>query len=198
MGREGAGVNALNGLLPHFQSVGADLYGRGIVSMHGGNLSVRQENNLVITRTGSRLGFLTDQDLITTGIERDDESTPLASSELAVHRNIYKNSLFAAVVHSHPAHAVALSFFADKIVPQDEAGGLFIPSVPVIGFGKESAPGGFAGDIAELLKTHAIVVVHKHGSFARGMTLEEAYVVTELLEISCQILCLVRERQNGA
>jgi L-fuculose-phosphate aldolase len=183
-------------LLPHFQSVGADLYGRGIVSMHGGNLSVRQDNHLVITRTGSRLGFLTDQDLITTGIERDDESTPLASSELAVHRSIYRNSPFAAVVHSHPTHAVALSFFGDKILPQDEAGSLFIPSVLVIGFGKEPAPGGFAEEIAEALKTHAIIVVHKHGSFARGMTLQEAYVVTELLEISCQILFLVRERQT--
>jgi ribulose-5-phosphate 4-epimerase/fuculose-1-phosphate aldolase len=46
------------------------------------------------------------------------------------------------------------------------------------------------------LKTHAVVVVHRHGSFARGMTLEEAYVITELLEISCRTLCLVKNLKS--
>jgi L-fuculose-phosphate aldolase len=189
-------VNNSSDLLPHFQTLGSDLYNRGMVSMHGGNLSVKQGKNVVITRSGSRLGYLAANDLISTGIDKDDENTRFASSELAVHRRIYQNTLFSAVVHSHPIHAVALSFLTDKIVPQDEAGRLFIPSVPVIGFGKEPAPGGFPEEIAEALKTNAIVVVHRHGSFARGMTLEEAYVITELLEISCHILCLVKDKQT--
>jgi ribulose-5-phosphate 4-epimerase/fuculose-1-phosphate aldolase len=65
--------------------------------------------------------------------------------------------------------------------------------VPVVGFGREPVPGGFAQEIAEALKTHAIVLVHRHGSFARGMSIEEAYVYTELLEISCRILYMVRK-----
>ncbi len=183
-------------VLRSFQAVGADLYTRGMVSMHGGNLSLKQENALLITRSGSRLGYLGEQDLVATGIDRDDENTRSASSELGVHRSIYKSTLFSAVVHAHPVHATALSFLADRITPQDEAGGLFIPSVPVIGFGKEPVPGGFAQEIADALKQNAVVLVHRHGSFARGMTLEEAYVMTELLEISCRILCLVRDRQS--
>jgi len=181
----------MNDLLPHFQSVGSDLYSRGMVSVHGGNLSVRQENSLVITRSGSRLGYLAESDLIATGLEKDDENTRLASSELQVHRAIYRQGLFRAIVHSHPIHATALSSLQKVIHPDDEGGKLFIPDVPVIGFGKEPQPGGAAEEIAEALKTHAVVMVHRHGSFARGMTLEEAYVVTELLEISCRILCLV-------
>lgn len=184
-------------LLPHFQSVGSDLYSRGMVSVHGGNLSVRDDNSLVITRSGSRLGFLSESDLITTGVEKDDENTRLASSELQVHRAIYRQSLFKAIVHSHPVHATALSFLRHIIHPEDEGGKIFIPEVPVIGFGKEPQPGGAADEIAEALKTHAVVVVHRHGSFARGMTLEEAYVITELLEISCRTLCLVKNLKTG-
>jgi L-fuculose-phosphate aldolase len=162
-----------------------------MVSMHGGNLSVRQEDSVVITRSGSRLGYLLESDLIRTGLEKDDENTRLASTELQVHRAIYRQSLCKAIVHSHPVHATALSFLRHVIHPEDEGGRLFIPDVPVIGFGKEPQPGGAAEEIAEALKTHAVVVVHRHGSFARGMTLEEAYVITELLEISCRTLCLV-------
>jgi len=182
----------MSDLLSHFQLVGSDLYSRGMVSMHGGNMSVRQENSLVITRSGSQLGYLSESDLIRTGVEKDDENTHLASSELQVHRAIYQQSLFKAIVHSHPVHATALSFLRHIIRPEDEGGKIFIPEVPVIGFGKEPQPGGAAEEIAEALKTYAVVVVHRHGSFARGMTLEEAYVITELLEISCRIVCLVK------
>lgn len=185
-------MSNLDSLLSRFQIIGADLYGRGMVSMHGGNLSVRQGQNLVITRSGSRLGYLAGPDLIETGIDKDDENTRKASSEISVHRAIYQKSPFTAVVHSHPVHAVALSFLQELISPEDEGGKLFIPNVPVVGFGKEPTPGGFAQEIAEALNSHAAVIVHRHGSFARGMTLEEAYVITELLEISCRILCIVR------
>ncbi len=182
---------ALNDLLQHFKTVGSDLYTRGMVSVHGGNLSVKQGSNLCITRSGSRLGYLEESDLIVTGLDKDDENTGKASSELGVHRAIYSKTLSTAIVHSHPIHATAMSFRNDKIFPQDEAGLLFIPTVPVIGFGSEPVPGGFAPEVAEALKTHAVVLVHKHGSFARGMTLEEAYVMTELLEISCRILYML-------
>jgi L-fuculose-phosphate aldolase len=187
-----------NELLPRFQAVGFDLYSRGMVSVHGGNLSVRQGEKAVITRSGSKLGYLVDTDLIETGVDQDDDNTRLASSELAVHRAIYKQAPFQAIVHCHPTHAVALSFTRRAIHPEDEGGKIFIPEVPVIAFGREPAPGGFADEIAEALKTHAVVVVHRHGSFARGMTLEEAYVITELLEISSRTLCLVKNLKIGA
>jgi len=182
----------ISDLFARFQAVGSDLYSSGMVSVHGGNLSVREDDSLVITRSGSRLGYLSESDLIRTGVERDDDNTRLASTELQVHRAIYRQGLFKAIVHSHPINATALSFVRHVIHPEDEGGKLFIPEVPVIGFGKEPQPGGAADEIAEALKTHAVVMVHRHGSFARGMTLEEAYVITELLEISCRILCLVK------
>jgi L-fuculose-phosphate aldolase len=183
-------------LLPAFQAVGSRIYTSGMVSMHGGNLSTRQGDNTTITRRGSRLGFLEQDDLITTGIFKDDENTPLASSELLVHRSIYKQAHCAAIVHAHPIHSIALSFLGPLVEPQDEAGRLFIPSVPVVGFGREPTPGAFAEEIGAALKDHSVVLVHRHGCFARGMTLNEAFVFTELLEISSKILCLVKGLQG--
>lgn len=156
--------------------------------MHGGNLSMRAGDQVCITRSGSRLGYLTDTDLVLTGIAKDDENTGLASSELAIHRAIYQKTPFAAVVHAHPLHATVISGLTEKILPADEGGLLFIPEVPVVGFNVKPGPGKFAAEIAEALMTHAVVMVYRHGSFARGMTLEEAFVITELLEISAQML----------
>ena len=75
-------------LLNQFQTIGRELSSRGLVTSHSGNLSVQFDERLVITRRGSMLGNLTEQDLIDTGINRNDRNTPLASSELAVHRAI--------------------------------------------------------------------------------------------------------------
>ncbi len=108
---------ALKDMLPHFKTVGNDLYTRGMVSVHGGNLSLKQGTNLCITRSGSRLGYLEEPDMIVTGVDKDDENTRKASSELGVHRAIYNKTLSTAIVHSHPIHATALSFRSDKIFP---------------------------------------------------------------------------------
>jgi L-fuculose-phosphate aldolase len=179
-------------LLPHFQSVGSNLYSRSMLSMHGGNLSMRSGDRVCITRSGSRLGYLKDTDLIETALDHDDENTKLASSELAIHRAIYQKAPFGAVVHAHPVHATVISSLGETIRPDDEGGILFIPEVPIVGFNIKPGPGKFAAEIAEALMTHAVVMVYRHGSFARGMSLEEAFVVTELLEISCQMLYMER------
>ena len=178
----------MSDFLPHFQTVGSNLYTHNMLSMHGGNLSVKSGDKICITHSGSRLGYLSESDLVLTCIDKEDENTKLASSELAIHRAIYQNTPFTAVVHAHPIHATVMSTLTEKIVPADEGGLLFIPEVPVIGFNVRPGPGKFAAEISQALMTHAVVVVYRHGSFARGMTLDEAFVITELLEISCRML----------
>jgi len=45
-------------ILSQFQTVGRDLFSQGLVSSHGGNLSIRLGDRLIITRRGSMLGNL--------------------------------------------------------------------------------------------------------------------------------------------
>ena len=190
------GEKMLSELLPHFQAVGSNLYARNMLSMHGGNMSMKFGDKICITCSGSRLGYLTDKDLILTSINADDENVRMASSELAVHRAIYQKTPFAAVVHAHPIHATVMSGLTEKIMPLDEGGLLFIPEVPVVGFNVKPEPGKFSAEISEALMDHPVVMVYRHGSFARGTTLEEAFVITELLEISCRMLYLEKTVSN--
>jgi len=184
-------------ILSQFQTVGHDLFTKGLVSSHSGNLSIRLGERIIITRRNSGLGSLEEHDLIETGINKNDRNTPLASIELAVHRAIYRETPALAIVHAHPPHAVALSLTEKEIVPIDAEGLSTVGRVPVLGWHMEVKPGGLADIIAQALKQHRIIMVHGHGSFAIGQLLEEAHNYTTTLEESCQVICLLKSLQVG-
>jgi L-fuculose-phosphate aldolase len=182
-------------LLSQFQTVGRDLFARGLVSSNSGNMSLRMRDRIIITRRGSMLNCLQEHDLIETGVSRNSRSTPLASVELPVHRAIYQQTSALAIVHAHPPHAVALSLAETEIVPGGPEGMATIGTIPVLGWNMEVKPGALCDVICQALQQHRIVMVHGHGSFAIGQLLEEAYNLTTLLEENCQVLCLLRSLQ---
>jgi len=181
-------------ILSQFQRVGRDLFARGLVSSHSGNLSIRMGDNIIITRRGSMLNCLEENDLIETGISKNNRATPLASTDLAIHRAIYRETQALAIVHAHPPHAVALSMTDMEIMTNVEDFASVGP-VPVVGWNMEPKSGDLAEVIAQALKQHRIIMVHNHGSFAIGQLLEEAYHFTTALEQSSQVLCLMRSLQ---
>jgi L-fuculose-phosphate aldolase len=184
-------------ILSQFQTVGRDLFTSGLVSSHSGNLSIRLGERIIITRRTCGLGCLEERDLVETGINKNDRNTPLASTELAVHRAIYQATPALAIVHAHPPHAVALSLREKEIVPPCTDGLSTLGRVPVLGWNVEVKPGGLADIIAKALKQHRIVMVHGHGSFAIGQLLEEAHDCTTTLEDNCQVICLLKSLQVG-
>ncbi|MFC1914116.1 aldolase [Chloroflexota bacterium] len=185
-------------ILDQFQTVGRDLFARGLVSSHSGNMSIRLGDRIVVTRRGSMLNCLHEGDVIETGIFRNTRTTPLASVELPVHRAIYQKTQAQAIVHAHPPYAMALSLTEMEIEPNTVEGISAIGKVPVLGWNMEVKPGGLAGIIAQVLEQQRIVMVRGHGSFATGQLLEEAYNFTTILEESCQILCLLKSIQVSA
>ena len=159
-------------------------------------MSVRTGDRLIITRHGSMLGHLSGEDLVETGIYVDDYSTQLASSELPVHRAIYRETSALAIVHTHPPHAIALSLASSEIIPLDLEGALTLKNIPVLGWGIRIGPGELSEEIAHSLKEFNTLLIHSHGSFTIGETLEEAYHRTSSLEESCRIIYLLRGLDN--
>ena len=185
-------------MLSQFQTVGSDLFARGLVSSRGGNMSIRLGDRIIITRRGSMPNCLQESDLIETGVSRNSRATPLASIELPVHRAIYLATQALAIVHAHPPHAVALSMTDTEIVPSSADSLAELGKIPVVGWNMEVKPGGLADIIAQALKQQRIIMVRSHGSFAIGQLLEEAYNVTTVLEENCRILCLLKSLQIGS
>lgn len=179
-------------MLAEFQRIGRDLFIGGLNSSHSGNLSVRHGDRIVITRRGSMLGHLKERDLIETGLAKNDSKIVLASTEIGVHRAIYKNTSALAIVHAHPVHAIALSLLEEEIIPIDSEGAYLLHKIPVLSAEHTIGSKELEKKLPELLKEYKIVMVRGHGSFAVGQMIEEAYQWTSSLENISRIICLVR------
>jgi L-fuculose-phosphate aldolase len=175
-------------VIRQFQEVGRDMYVAGLVSSHGGNLSVRLGERLVIKRRGAMLGRLREVDLVETGLEKPDSGIALASSELVVHRAIYLATPALAVAHAHPRTAIALSLSRDEIVPIDNEGSYLLHRVPVVTAEFASGSAELVKKLPAALEGYKIVMLRGHGCFAIGQTLEEAFQWVSCLEEASEII----------
>ncbi len=179
-------------MLKEFQRTGSDLFLTGLNSSHSGNLSVRFGDRILVTRRGSMLGHLEQRDLIETGLHKNDSKIILASTEIGVHRAIYKGTSALAIVHAHPVHATALSLQDNEIIPIDSEGAYLLHKIPVLSAEHTIGSRELEERLPYLLREYKVVMVRGHGSFAVGQVLEEAYQYTSSLENVCRIVWLTR------
>ncbi len=170
------------------RDIGRDLYLGAMTSSHGGNISVRLGDRLVIKRRGAMLAQLKPADLIETGIEKNDSGVALASTELIVHRKIYQSTPALAIVHCHPRMAIAMSLSREEIVPIDNEASYILKKVPVIAEEFASGTPEMAAKVAGALQNYKIIMLRGHGSFAIGQTIDEAFFWSSTLEEACQII----------
>ncbi len=171
-----------------FREIGRDLYGQTMISSHGGNLSIRLGDKVIIKRRGAMLGALKLHDLIETRIDKNDSGVALASTELLVHRTIYQQTPALAVVHCHPRTAIAFSLSRDEIVPIDNEASYLLKKIPVVTEEFASGTPQMANKVASALQNYKIIMLRGHGSFATGQTLDEAFFWSSTLEEACQIM----------
>lgn len=171
-------------LMGTFAEVGKDLYHLGLVSSHGGNLSVRVGHEMWITGTGTMLGRLRERHISFVRPDGGYEGPP-PSSDTTLHTAIYALGGAGAVVHAHPHHAIAISFEAERFVPPDFEGQHFLEDVPVIPQGPNQV-----AQIASALQSRLVALLQGHGAYARGQTLWEALHWITALEESAHIAWL--------
>ena len=165
----------------------------GLAHSHFGNVSKRVGDEMLISTTGSMLDELEGQ-IVTVPIDptSPDELDVIASSEVNVHRAIYKETSALAILHGHSKYAVAVSMLyepGEQIVPEDSESIYFLHEIPVVsgGIGSEE----LAKNAARTLRDHKGIVVRGHGTFARGATVDEAFVILSSLEHACMVKYLV-------
>ena len=173
-------------ILAQLQEVGRDLYQLGLVTSHGGNLSVRDGHETWITGTGTMLGRLKERHIARVLPDGSHEG-PTPSSDTLLHTIVYAVTGAGAVCHAHPRHATALSFETERFVPGDLEGQLHLKEVPVIEQGPRQVE-----LIAKALQSHVVVLLRGHGAYARGENLWKALHWTTALEESAQIAILRR------
>ncbi|MFZ5995064.1 MAG: aldolase [Thermodesulfobacteriota bacterium] len=167
-------------------------YGKKMVAQrlahsHFGNVSKRIGDRILISTTGSMLDELEGQ-IVEVSLSGPSSLDMIASTELVVHREIYKGTSALAILHGHSEFAVVLSLLypaGTELRPEDSESVYLLHEIPIVQGGVGSR--GLAQSAAAALCDHKAVLVRGHGVFARGNTVDEAFVVLSSVEHSCQV-----------
>ena len=165
--------------------VGRRLYARSLINGGEGNFSCRIGTaRLLCTPAGANKGFLREDDLVGTdlrGTPADPSRRP--SSELLLHLACYEErSDCVAVVHAHPAHAVALTLSGEELLPCMPEAVTALGQVPTARY---ATPG--TGKVAEavrpLLRGADCVLMERHGALAMGFGREPLLEACDRIEM---------------
>lgn len=172
------------------------LFQRGLTPGSSGNISIRlSDGSLLMTPTGSSMGFLDPANISRLSENLDLLSGDPPTKEIPLHTAFYDaRHGTGAVVHLHSSHSVAWSLMpdidADNVLPPLTAYAImrlgkvqllpfFLPGDPAMG----DAVRGLAG------KRSAVLLAH-HGPVVAGKDLESTVYATEELEETAKLALL--------
>jgi L-fuculose-phosphate aldolase len=165
---------------------GKKMVERNLVSAHAGNISKRIGNSMLISMRGSMLDHL-ESKIIQVPLDPPSPFDQLASSELPMHRAIYRDTSASAVFHGHGRFSIveSLNAKADYITPEDSESAYYLPVIPIV----EGPPGTeeLARAAACALKEHRGALIRGHGVVTRGDSVEDAYAMLAVIEQACHI-----------
>jgi L-fuculose-phosphate aldolase len=163
----------------------------GLTSSRFGNISVIRGDAIIITKTGSMLDELDQNNLVEVDLEGPCPLDEMASTETCVHRAIYQSTSALAVIHTHSPFAVALSLIEENVIePIDSEGLHFMGPMHVVeaGFGSQE----LATEVSKILGSSQVCIARGHGVFASGQSLVEAYTMACMAEHSSKVRYLVK------
>lgn len=167
----------------------------GLAHSHFGNLSKRVGDQILISTRGSMLDEL-EGEIVTVPIypaaAAPDPLDAIASTEINVHRAIYKATSALAILHGHSKYAVVLSMLykaGEEIVPEDSESIRVLHEIPVVRGSAGSDE--LARNASTALRDHKGIIVQNHGTFARGATVDEAFVILSSIEYACTVKYLL-------
>jgi L-fuculose-phosphate aldolase len=175
------------------------VFERRLISGWGGNLSCRTgDREFLITGQHAPLGFLKPENLV----RINDSGEPInarqrPSSETPMHLAVYRGTEAQSVVHVHPPLVVAFSLNHDRFVPLSFEEKYTLGEVPVIA--QDTPTVTEPERLVEELKYCPLAIIKGHGTVAIGKDLQEAFLVTDLLEeaVRCHFFSDVRAPELG-
>ena len=149
-----------------------------------GNVSVRFEEGMLITPTGTPYHLLTPEQIVYVDGNGKHESNKLPSSEWQFHLAVYQTRPEAnAVVHNHSIHCAGLSIL-ERPIPAIHymvaVGGTdHIPCVPYATFGTRK----LAEYVAQGIQQSKAILLAHHGLITCGENLDKALWLAQEVEV---------------
>jgi L-fuculose-phosphate aldolase len=169
-----------------------ELASQGVALAGAGNVSVRSEDHVLITRAGMRFETAEADDVTVVTLAGDVVDGARPSSETGLHLGIYQRSVAEAVVHTHGRSSVAVGLVCDEmpLVHYNlvRLGGR-IPTIPYLLFGSRELAEAVGSVVAG---GHGTVLMRNHGAVSSARTLAEAVEHACLTEWVCDVYLAAR------
>lgn len=171
--------------------IGRRLWQRGYIAANDGNISVRlNENKILTTPTGISKGFMTEEMILLIDMQGQvmEKSAFRPSSEVKMHIEVYKQREdIHSVVHAHPPFATA---FAVAGIPMNRnvlpEAVLTLGAVSIAPYGTPSTTD-IPDSIKPFIQQSDAVLLENHGALTLGTDLITAYHRMETLEHTASI-----------
>jgi len=178
---------------------GKSLYDRGYAHGSSGNLSVRVDNAILITPTGSSLGRLDPNRLAKIKLDGTQIGGDPPSKEAFLHLAMYAERPAAhAIVHLHCTCAVAVSCMVhadprNVLAPLTAYHVMRVGVLPLVPYHR---PGdrALADAVRRVAARHRAVLLANHGPVVSGRTLDDAVDSAEELEQTAKLTLLLGDR----
>jgi len=164
-----------------------ELVAAGLVVGTSGNVSVRAGDLVAVSPSGVDYAELT-AGLV--GVHRLD-GTPVEAplrptSEMPLHLGVYAATGAAAIVHTHPVAATALSALADELPAIHYQVAMFGGPVPVAAYATYGSRE-LARNVVAALRDRTACLMANHGAVTTGPDLKSALVGSRYLEWLCEV-----------
>jgi ribulose-5-phosphate 4-epimerase/fuculose-1-phosphate aldolase len=180
-------------------SVARSLFNRGYSFGTAGNLSIRLDELVYATPTGSSFETVEPEQISVCTMDGTHTAGSKPTKELPFHLAAYRaRPAAAAVVHLHSTHATAVSCLRDldmqDALPKLTAYfAMRIPALPVVPYLPPGDPE-LGTEVERLARATPAMLMQNHGSIAIGSTLTEASTLAEEIEQTAQIFLLLGNR----
>ncbi|QUW82859.1 class II aldolase/adducin family protein [Streptomyces mirabilis] len=154
----------------------------GLVVGTSGNVSVRVGDTVLVTPTGVPYDRLRPEDAVGVDLEgRQVLGSLVPTSELPMHLAIHRATDARAVVHTHAAHATAVSALVPELPLIHYMAGALGGPVRVAPYATYGTPE-LAENMLQALTGRTACLLQNHGTIAYGASLSQAFDRTAQLE----------------
>lgn len=168
---------------------GLRLVNEGLVTRSWGNISMRvDDQNMLITPSGRTYESLKPEEIVLMNYKKlTCEGKIKPSSEYHLHAGIYnRRKEINAVIHTHQMNATTVATARREVPPIiDDMVQIIGPSVKVSNY-TTAGTRKFAKNALKALKGRQAALLANHGAVCVGRTVDEAFVVCEVLEKACK------------
>lgn len=169
-------------------AIGQQLYAKDLTFSTSGNISIKTENGILITGSGTILGCLEEKDIILIDENGKELQDGKASSEKMLHVEIYKKRPdVKAIIHTHPVHlttfAVCHETLKEPIMSENI---LYFEDIPVAPYAMPSSME-LVHNTVKYLDIRDVVMMANHGAVAIADTIEKAFLKMETAEYYAKV-----------